>query len=100
MKKLMSICLAVVALGFLSMAIVPSEKVDSDGAYVYIYLKNECSHSVKYEYKYSGSSTSGEVAANYKKQVTLRPSAKLYVDGDFIKEIEDSDDKQVFVVCK
>ncbi|MEM1000717.1 MAG: hypothetical protein AAGN35_26925 [Bacteroidota bacterium] len=69
-------------------------------AYVYIYLKNSCSHDVKYAVKYPGHGSSGTVYKNNKKRLTVQPGAKIYIDGDFLMEVEDSDDGEDFIVCR
>lgn len=101
MKKLLLMCLALATFGMMSMSSDrPFTSSDGEpGEYVYIKLKNECDHAVKYEYKYSGGGTSGSLSANYQRQITLQTGAKLYVDGNFIKEITKSDDKQVIIAC-
>lgn len=102
MKKLLFMCLALAAFGMVSMSSGrPVSLVDGEpGEYIYIKLKNECDHTVKYEYRYSSGSTSGSLSANYQRQITLQVGATLYVDGAFVQEITKEDDKQVIVVCE
>jgi hypothetical protein len=105
MKNILLICLAFAALGMVSMTsdLSNDRLVDVDSSakeYVYIYLQNDCDEDIKFEYKYPGHGSSGSVAANYKQRITLQVGAKLYIDGSFLKEIEASDDKKVFIICK
>ncbi|MFT5778124.1 MAG: hypothetical protein ACI837_001080 [Crocinitomicaceae bacterium] len=105
MKKALFICLAFAAFGMVSMTTENGSNAlidvnSSAKEYVYIYLQNECDHSVKYEYKYPGHGSSGSVSANYKQRVTLQTGAKLYIDGSFLTEITSSDDKKIFVICE
>ena len=95
MKKLLFMYLALATFGMMSMSSdEASTTVNGEQReYVYIKLKNECDHAVKYEYKYSGGGTSGSLSANYQRQITLQTGAKLYIDGNFIKEITKGDDK-------
>ena len=102
MKKLLLICLAFAALGIMSMSYNDSTNSPKtvNAEYVYIKLKNDCDHAVKYEYKDSGSGTSGTLSANYTRQITLKTGAKLYIDGQFLKEITISDNTQVIIACE
>jgi hypothetical protein len=74
--------------------------IESVEEYVYIYLKNTCSHDVKYEVKYSGHGSSGTVYKSNKQRLTVQPGAKIYIDGELLMEVEDSDDGETFTVCR
>lgn len=74
--------------------------IESADGYVYIYLKNTCSHDVKYEVKYSGHGSSGTVYKSNKQRLTVQPGAKIYIDGELLMEVEDSDDGETFTVCR
>ena len=95
-------------LAFLAAGIMPTQAAGNDEAptvesaaeYVYVYLKNSCSHDVKYSVKYSGHGSSGTVYKNNKQRLTVQPGAKIYIDGDFFMEVEDSDDGEAFTVCR
>ena len=102
MKKLLFVCLALATFGMMSVTSNQSLTIldGEPGEYIYIKLKNECDHAVKYEYKYSSGGTSGSLSANYQRQITLQVGAKLFVDGEFIKEITKDDDKQVIIACQ
>lgn len=74
--------------------------LDDDSDYIKIYFENKCDESVRYEAKYSGHGFSGSISKNSKRPITIRPTAKVYIDGDFYREVTKSDDKEVWVVCK
>lgn len=101
----LALCLGIAAMSFSftnlpsSSSVNPStSEVVSD--YVYVYLKNDCSSSVKYEIKYPGHGSSGSVNGNYKKKMTWRIGGKVYIDGDFFKELTKDDDGKTFTICK
>jgi hypothetical protein len=110
MKNLLFMCLVFAAFGMVSMSSdQPITFVDGEPSeYIYIKLKNECNHAVKYEYRYSSgatsaarsSKTSGVLSANFQRQITLRVGAELYVAGEFIQVITKEDDKQVIMACQ
>jgi hypothetical protein len=95
-------------LAFLAAGIMPTKAsgntdapaVEQASEYVYIHLKNSCSHDVKYAVKYAGHGSSGTVYKNNKQRLTVQPGAKIYIDGDFFMEVEDSDDGETFTVCR
>jgi hypothetical protein len=74
--------------------------VENSDEYVYIHLENLCSHDVKYEVKYNGHGSSGTVYKNNKQRITVQPGAKIYIDGNFLMDVEAGDDGEKFVVCR
>lgn len=98
MKKLLLLFVGIALISLTSLT--DSTNAKSEFGYVYVYFQNDCSSSVKYEIKYPGHGSSGSISANSKKRMTIRPTAKVYIDGDFYREVESSDDKKTWVVCK